>query len=159
MELSVWRGSLSSLSRTDACVNFFVVKSIIGFSTLFTSNLSRFMSRLERRLLHRSVAHYESASPRKVTPLNLPLAWHYCLTCRVRQNTRPVLYLHESYLAVGPIHQGRNKEGELTAFFGQAILDTRRDLSECFSLDQPSLVQVFQNISKGLGAYFLKLLG
>src|SRR5437879_98526 len=107
--LSTMEASLEMLKTAEKVAMY--GKSIIGFSTLFTSNLSRFMSRLERRLFHRSVAHYESASPRKVTPLNLTPVSHYCLTSRVRENTRPVLYLHESYLAVSPIHQGRDKEG------------------------------------------------
>src|SRR5207245_8438845 len=44
-------------SRTDVLVNSLVEDPIERFPALFTSHLSRLMSRLERRLLHRSIAH------------------------------------------------------------------------------------------------------
>jgi hypothetical protein len=61
-------------SIADAFVNSFKEKAFKGPSALLTSHLSRLVSRLEGRLLHRSVTHYESPSPRKLTPLNLTLA-------------------------------------------------------------------------------------
>src|SRR5437867_4018739 len=60
-------------SSTDVLVNSFIEDPIEGFSALFTSRLSRLMSRLERRLFHRSVAHWQSPSFRARTPLNLTL--------------------------------------------------------------------------------------
>src|SRR5437870_8045834 len=60
-------------SGTDVLVNSFIEDPIEGFSALFTSRLSRLMSRLERRLLHRSVAQLQSPSSYARTPLNLPL--------------------------------------------------------------------------------------
>ena len=60
-------------SRTDVLVNSLVEDPIEGFPALFTSRLSRLMSRLERRLFHRSVAHRRSPSGCARTPLNLTL--------------------------------------------------------------------------------------
>ena len=60
-------------SGTDVLVNSFIEDPIEGFSALFTGRLSRLMSRLERRLFHRSVAHWQSPSFRARTPLNLTL--------------------------------------------------------------------------------------
>jgi len=60
-------------SSTDVLVNSFIEDPIEGFSALFTSHLSRLMSRLERRLFHRSVAHGQSPSSCAGTPLYLTL--------------------------------------------------------------------------------------
>src|SRR5205809_6727757 len=60
-------------SGTDVLVNSFIEDPIEGFSALFTGRLSRLMSRLERRLFHRSVAHWQSPSSYTRTSLNLTL--------------------------------------------------------------------------------------
>ena len=53
---SLGNESLAGTS-TDILVNSLVEDAIEGLSALFTSHLSSLVSRLERRFLHRSVAH------------------------------------------------------------------------------------------------------
>jgi hypothetical protein len=49
-----------SFPTANALVNLLIEEPIKGLPTLLTCHLSRLMSRLERGLLHRSVAHYWS---------------------------------------------------------------------------------------------------
>src|SRR5207249_8159273 len=67
------RTEILVLSATDALVNSVIEDAVIGLSTLFTSHPPRLVSRLERRLLHRSIAHRESVCTCKMAPLKLPL--------------------------------------------------------------------------------------
>ena len=49
-----------SFPTANALVNLLIKEPIKGLPTLVTGHLSRLVSGLERRLLHRSVAHYQS---------------------------------------------------------------------------------------------------
>src|SRR6266581_7343150 len=51
------RTEILVLSATDALVNSVIEDAVIGLSALFTSHPPRLVSRLERRLFHRSITH------------------------------------------------------------------------------------------------------
>src|SRR5439155_20035033 len=74
-------------SGTDVLVNSFIEDPIEGFSALFTGRLSRLMSRLERRLFHRSVALCKSLSSYTRIPINLTLI-------------HPILLSRDNYLFI-----------------------------------------------------------
>jgi len=52
--------SRCTFPAADVLVNPLIEEPIKGSATLFTGHLSRLVSGFERRLLHRSVAHYHS---------------------------------------------------------------------------------------------------
>lgn len=58
-------------SGTDILVNSLVEDTVEGLSALFTSHLSSLVSRLERGLLHRSVAHRDSPTTYSTGPLKI----------------------------------------------------------------------------------------